>query len=737
MRSRGVVGTTILWVGLLSPTHVAVARRLMKPLSLDHPTIITRYRIDVRLDVKAKQLKGRQWLIWFNDSQDQIRELHFHLYLNAFKNIDSTYMVEAKREGRPLGTGINAFDFRHWGFIEIDSIRLVNGEDLTERLEFIRPDDNNPYDQTVMRVTLPQPIPPQGEVRLEIAFTAQLPQVFARTGFRRDFFLVAQWFPKIGVYEEAGERRRAEGGWNCHQFHASSEFYADFGTYDVTITVPSNYVVGATGGIPRRRQDNGDGTTTYNFYQEDVHDFAWTASPRFIRIERQFIARQQVTDHEIAQMMRLFGLPREQIELSDVNVILLIQPEHASQIERHFRAIFQAIKHYGLWYGRYPYTTLTVVDPPRGADGAGGMEYPTFITAGTQWWTPRRVLSPESVIVHEFGHQYWYGLVANNEFEEAWLDEGVNTYSQGRVLEAAYGPSHFYEWFFGIPVPGRRWLEIKLPSFPFAGVDPIPLGTYWQYIPQHEWQRRWSRYITNADLDVVRRSAWEYLTADSYRTNSYDKPALMLRTLENYLGDELMARVMRTYAQRYRFRHPTTQDFIDTVNEVTGLELDWYFDQLLSTGGVVDYAVSDLTSEPVENPQGIYDREGQRLTLAGADEAETTGLYRSIVTLRRLGSVVLPVKVEILFANGERVKEHWDGRDHWRQFHYLKPTPVVSAELFSATLDPAGPNHPLLLDVDFTNNSRRRTPDRLPAFRWASKLLFWIQNFLHQLSSFS
>jgi hypothetical protein len=722
---------------MLGNTHPFAAQRLMKPPPLDHPTIITRYRIEVRLDVETKQLKGRERLIWLNDSQDEIRELRFHLYLNAFKNIDSTYMVEAKREGRKLGTGINAFDFKHWGFIEVESIRIVDGEDLTRRLEFIRPDDNNPYDQTVMRVTLPQPIPPQGEIHLEMKFTAQLPRVFARTGFRRDFFLVAQWFPKIGVYEEAGERRRAEGGWNCHQFHASSEFYADFGIYDVDITVPSDYAVGATGGIPRRQHVNGDGTTTYNFYQEDVHDFAWTASPRFIRVGRDFAAHQQVTDQEIAEMMRILGLPREQIELTDVKVILLIQPEHDDQIERHFRAIFNAMKYYGLWYGRYPYTTLTVVDPPRGADGAGGMEYPTLITAGTDWWAPRRVLSPESVIVHEFGHQYWYGLVANNEFEEAWLDEGVNTYSQGRGLEMAYGPSHFYERFFGIPVPGQRWLEIKLPLVPFMGVDSIPLGTYWQYIPQYEWQRRWSRYIAHADLDVMRRSAWEYLTADSYRTNSYDKPALLLRTLENYLGRDLMARVMRTYFQRYRYRHPTTQDFMDTVNEITGLDLDWYFDQLLSTGGVVDYAVSDITSEPVEDQRGVYDREGQRVTMPEPNETQDEGLFQTIVTLRRLGSVVLPVKVEILFANGERAQEHWDGRNRWRQFQYIKPARAVSAEIFSATLDPGGPSHLLFLDVDFTNNSRRLEPDQLPALRWTSKFLFWIQNLLHQFSALS
>jgi hypothetical protein len=737
MARRILASVVVAWLCIPSFAQSPVVERVVKLPPLDHPAIITRYSIDVGLDAEARQLVGKEKLIWLNDSRDEIRELQFHLYLNAFKNADSTYMVEAKRQQKGFGEGIDRFDFEHWGFIDVNSMRIAGGEDLTERIEFIQPDDGNPYDQTVMRVALPQPIRPQGEVHLEIAFTAQLPQIINRTGFRRDFIFAAQWFPKIGVYEEAGERRRAKGGWNCHQFHANSEFYADFGTYGVNITAPSNFIVGATGGVPRQRRDNGNGTSTHSFYEEDIHDFVWTASPRFIRVERDFIGRQNVTDQELAEMMRLFNVPRDQLELPDIKVILLIQPEHEDQIDRHFRAAFNGIKHFGLWYGRYPYRTLTVVDPPRGAEGAGGMEYPTLITAGTNWWAPRQVLSPEGVIVHEFGHQYWYGLVATNEFEEAWLDEGINTYSTSRILNEVYGPGYIHDRILGIPVIGLRWFEFKLPAFPFIGVGPVPLGSYLQHVPLHEWQRRWARYITNARLDVTRRSSWEYLTSNSYRTNAYDKPTLALFTLENYIGRDMMARVMRTYFERYRFRHPTTQDFIDTVNEVTGLDLGWYFDQVLSVGGAVDYAVTDITCEPAGQQQGVYDQGGQRVTEQSTPDSKGDGLYASVITVRRLGAVVLPVRIEVVFANGDRVRENWDGAYLWRQFHYTKPTRVVSAEIFSATLDPAGPSNPILLDVDFTNDSRLLEPDPVPALRWASKFTLWIQNHLHVLSMLS
>ena len=132
------------------------------------------------------------------------------------------------------------------------------------------------------------------------------------------------------------------------------------------------------------------------------------------------------------------------MRLTRVDVILLMQPEHLPQTERYLRAAMLAIKWFGLRYGRYPYRTLTIVDPAPGAGGSGGMEYPTFITAGSHALLNRTGRStacalPEEVTVHEFGHQFWQGLVANNEFEEAWLDEGINSYSTGKVLEMGYG----------------------------------------------------------------------------------------------------------------------------------------------------------------------------------------------------------------------------------------------------------------------------------------------------------
>ncbi len=176
------------------------------------------YRIQVKLQPEKKTLAGRETVTWLNDSAVPVSELQFHLYLNAFKNNRSTFMKESG--GTHRGFKVDEDD---WGYITVKSLRVKEGEDLTSRMEFIQPDDGNADDQTVMRIPLPAPVAPQEKVALEIEFEAKLPRVFARSGFFDDFYMVGQWFPKLGVNQD--------GVWNCHQYHNNSELFADYGVY--------------------------------------------------------------------------------------------------------------------------------------------------------------------------------------------------------------------------------------------------------------------------------------------------------------------------------------------------------------------------------------------------------------------------------------------------------------------------------------------------------------------------
>lgn len=726
---------------------------------------VVAYRIEAALDHPNRTVRGRERLVWRNTTSEAVAELQFHLYLNAFKNEKSTFMRESK--GRHRGSRSRDGG---WGYIDLKSLTLAGGADLLGGSGFIHPDDENADDETVLRVPLPSPVPPGGEVTVEAAFESRLPRVFARTGYKGNFYLVGQWFPKVGVYEPAGFRGRGAGGWNCHQFHASGEFYADFGTYDVWLTVPASFVVGATGSEVEPPRREGD-AVTYHFAQDDVHDFAWTADPDYVKVTRTFWYASQRDPDEERRMARILGLdpalvpqagtadlsavpPR--IRLSDVDVTVLLQPEHLSQVNRHFRAAFNAIKYFGYWYGRYPYRTLTIVDPAYGARGAGGMEYPTFITAGTTYFAPARRLSPEGVTVHEFGHQFWYGLVANNEFEEAWLDEGFNTYSTGKVLEKVYGPNYETMEIAGVPFLRFALMEVPRDPDPSAGDSErdgrdalsrflflrwagasndtllnafrdLPFLTFPAEVPVKDPFDRRRRFLkAGPTKDELVRNAWEFLDADSYSANSYSKTAMTLRTLEGLLGEETVVRILRTYHERYRFRHPSTADFIATANEAAGRDMSWFFDQTVHGSGVLDYAVSQARSEKVKPAAGVFGPPGSRRTVSRREarsEAPAAGDRDIEVSVRRLGDVRLPVQIELLFASGRREVREWDGRYRWLKIREKSADGLVAARL--------DPNGGLVLDANWPNNARSVAADRWPAAKWWTRLVSWAEAVLY------
>lgn len=688
------------------------------------PDPIVRYRIDARLDAQTKTITGHEVITWKNHTQDTIPELQFHLYLNAFKNNLSTFMREGGSR-RPQTFRLGA---ESWGYEQVHSIR-VDGQDLIARFEYIQPDDGNPYDQTVGRVLLPKPIGPGQSVTIEIDWTSKLPQIFARTGYRDNFYLLAQWFPKPGVYEAAGERHRAQGGWNCHQFHSVTEFYADYGVFDVNLTVPAGFEIGATGSL-RSQKQNADGTTTYNFYQEDVHDFAWTTQPRsqMLKVVRMFKADEQTTPAEIAEWSNKTGYPPEEVKLQDVQVTLLIQREHASQVDRHFRAVFNALKWFGLFYGKYPYDVLTVVDPAWRA-AAGGMEYPTFITAGTSYWPAAHALSPEGVTVHEFGHQFWYGLVGNNEFEEAWLDEGFNSYSTTKVLERAYPPGEMYLRYWGLPIPAAGWVWLPVPRYPWSGVGEVALGQYFERVPMVKMYARSSRgYWQWAQADAMERYAWLDLNPGSYGVQAYAKPEVTLLTLESILGDA-WPRVIRTYQQRYRFKHPDALDFMHTVNEVSGRDMKWFFDQTVYGTGMLNYSVS-FTSGPAHPKEGLFDQGDKPAYIKEKDEKEEHGReIESEVLVRRLGEMQFPVTVRVRFEDGSERRERWDGLYRWTKIKFRGQSKIASAEI--------DPDYEWKLEVHRTDDSYLAKPVKLAAEKWYLRWVVWIQNTLMGFSLFS
>ncbi len=293
--------------------------------------------------------------------------------------------------------------------------------------------------------------------------------------------------------------------------------------------------------------------------------------------------------------------------------------------------------------------------------------------------------------VHEFGHQYFYGLLASNEFEEPWLDEGFNSYMTARVLKHEYGDARSYLEVFGVRFP--------------LGIDVrLPLDDN-------------RRYFAHAMDDPLGLPSWKYIDRDEYGALVYSKTALALATIERLVGTPAMDQALRLYSERWRFRHPKTSDFIACLSEVTGRDTRWLFDRTFFSSGTVDYAVAQATSEPARRPRGLFDKDGKLVPAEPAGLPHPRG-YDTNVVVRREGDVALPVDVLLRFEGGHTYRSHWDGEARWKSFRVAS-----GPRLFDAVVDP---DEKILLDADRTNNGRRPEPDPRAASRWTARAVFWL-----------
>jgi hypothetical protein len=626
----------------------------------------TYYKINAKLNTIAKIVEGEMETYWVNKSTDHVTDVQMHLYLNAFRNFKTTFNKESGQ--------VSAKKRNDSGWIDIKKITDRNGHDLITALRFISPDGGNINDSTVVSINLPESANPGDTVFLKIQFESKLPSRIIRTGYKDDFYFVGQWFPKFGVYESVGMRYAVKGSWNCHQFHKNSEFYSDPGVYDVMITLPQNYIVGSCGMLTGE-SDIGNGEKTMTFRAEDIIDFAWTAWPSFAIFTDQW---------------------------KNVKITLLLPPERKIQAERQFTAVKNALEYFEKHVGPYPWPYLTFVDPPSKGAGSGGMEYTTLFTSESFTGIPGFLHFPEMVTIHEFGHAYFMGILESNEFEEAWLDEGVNQFMEGRIMDHYYG------------------INSSLIDNPLLEISDKSMARL--------------AYVNSGSRQVIsnREFSWNY-PHGTYGMMSYHKTAVCLGTMMGILGEETTDEIFREYYRKWAFKHPSGSDFINVVNEVVrksygdrfGPDMNWFFDQTIYGTGICDYKVSDISNISKMSGRPSYDKADTLKTYVKG-LAENDSFYDAVVELERDGEVMLPVDVLVHFRNGEEILETWDGKGRYKDFRYTGRGEVLWVKI--------DPENKILMDVNLINNSITLEPDRVPVRRLAGKLTTLLQFFISTIT---
>ncbi|MEM6675213.1 MAG: M1 family metallopeptidase [Planctomycetota bacterium] len=751
-------------------------------------------------DGPQKTLTGTLELTWKNGSGEEVSDLWFHLYLNAYANNKSLHLTEAR--GKLRGVDIE----RGYGWQDVRSVR-VGETDLTDAVTYRVTQGEAPFDRTLFSVDLAEPVPPGGEVTVEIEWESRLPRVRRRTGTKGNFIFLSHWFPKLAVYERGR-------GWRAHPFHMNTEFYADYGTYDVTLDLPAEYdskvaasgtLAGVVASDPDRHVTRWVAPAPEDQVFEDpvaargsglpprVHGFAWTADPDYVVFEQPFRWDEWAARHEldVSETMRALDLDASELAGREVLVRVMVQPERAGQAERHWHATCAALFFYGLWYGPYPYAELTAVDPAWGARAAGGMEYPTLFTCGTRMFTKPQMYSPESVTVHEAGHQFWYGLVGNNEPEAAWLDEGLNSFTDSETLFRVYGPRRASTSYSALPVwgkaptaaPSNEGLAgaLSLQSFEFtnpirfaldrAGVEvgedvdwlvptaiearPLqasPFVRYWRDQPLLSFVEelsdpRWgdrSSYLRDPDSDPIETVVWDYVDRTSYGTNSYARPAVSLRSLQAVVGRDAFLSGMRRFAEEWRYRHPYPEDFYLSFQEGAGVDVQWYFDDVFRDTKTVDWSCEvEQTREPEKEgwfrcEDGSWTAEcgpEEPVALEGDDDSdddeaddETERPWMHDVVLRRRGDLFLPVKVRVTMEEGETLDFDWTREMQFESNWWRLPLVPGPEKVASVVIDP---DRLWFLDTNMSNNQWFDESDALAAPRWGERVAARAINVLH------
>ncbi|HKO52095.1 MAG TPA: M1 family metallopeptidase [Polyangiaceae bacterium] len=576
------------------------------PAPSEGPAKVASYEIEAKLDSERHRISGRQTIHFVNRSTAVLNELWFHLYLNAFKN-DKTLFLRS-----PFGAGRSGDKAREYGYIDVKKLSLVggDGEDLWAKRD--RHSPNDPDDETDLRVPLPRPLEPGQALDLELEFEEQLPELVERTGFVGSFHFMGQWFPKLA-------RLEANGVFAHFAFHPQSEFYADFGSYDVTLDVPSGFRVGATGS--RVHESEAKGRTRLVYHAEQVHDFAWTAWDRFeARSER--IAGTQVT--------------------------VLFPPHQQQNAQAELDSVRFALPHFNARYGAYPYETLTVVHPPEAASNAGGMEYPQLITTGGPWYSTfggGRFI--DVVTTHELGHQWFYGLLASNEHAEPFLDEGFNSYAEAEALESHSGSGSVF-------------------------------GAFGLSVSSSALNRLFS--AARGEDEKINQGAAEFATFRSLGALVYSRTAVVLATLARVYGRERVNHALGVYTRKFRFQHPTTADFLGVMQTeldsraVTALTLAF------SERATVDYLVREISNSPISAAAGVFDgptgREQKK-----PEAPQLAARYASRVVVYRHGALQFPVEIELHFEDGTKQLRHWDGSGFTFNVDNVGPSQLVSVNV--------------------------------------------------------
>lgn len=520
------------------------------------------YKIDVTLNDKNHTLSAWEEFEYINNSNNSLEFLYIHLWPNAYKNAKTAMSKQQFEKGNFFMLYANE---NSRGYI--DSLDFQS-EGRKLKWEFVKEHED------IAKLYLDQPLNPGSKVKISTPFFVKLPSgSISRLGHVGESYQITQWFPKPAVFDK--------DGWHEMPYLTQGEFYSEFGSFDVTITLPENYIVGATGNlqtaselerldqlsklpVPPSLETKSFGKSkedefppssstmkTIRYTQKNVHDFGWFADKRWV-----------VRKGEME-------LPHSKRK---VTTWAMFTPESAEIWEETgIKAINDGLYYYSLWSGDYPYDVCTAVDGTISA--GGGMEYPNVTVIGSTG--SKSGLA--TVIIHEVGHNWFYGILGSNERDNAWMDEGINSFFETRTILATNPNANVIDAFAGNLNIGKT---LRLDKFSY------------QYLSEELMYLISARNFNDQPIQAPS----DAYTDLNYGGIVYKKTALAFNYLMNYLGEETFNQCMAAYFEAWKFKHPSPVNIRGIFEQTSGKDLSWFFDQLINTTGRYDYKIRTASS---------------------------------------------------------------------------------------------------------------------------------------------
>ncbi|NLN73841.1 MAG: hypothetical protein GX140_06315 [Bacteroidales bacterium] len=509
----------------------------------------TDYKISVSLNDSLHTLSGNISINYENNSPDTLNFIYIHLWANAYSSLETKFAKQRAQTEKDFQ--FSSKDERGY---------IVTSEFFVDSLLAQTSYHNN--DKEICKLTLPSPLLPNSSINIQTSFLLKIPKLFSRLGHSDNAYYISQWYPKPAVYDRHG--------WHTMNYIDYGEFYSEFGSFDVEITLPENYFVAATGVLQteeeklriekrvietlddnfEHKMESSDNYKTIRFYQDSIHDFAWFADPRFL-IRKDYVKLPTTEDY--------------------VETWIYYRPENTPFWKNANEYLNSAIWFFSSEIGHYPYSQCTAVDGS--FDIGGGMEYPMITLIGNS----DSKSSLERVIVHELGHNWFYGILGFNEREEPWLDEGLTSFYENKYFQWKYSSLKF----------NHQNLNLKL-----SDISKI-FSPYSQEYTHHLA----TQYFTSRNMEQAMSLHSEEMHLINYFYLNYVKPLAVFTMLEENIGKSNFQLIMHDFYNDWAFKHPQTSDFKRHLEDEANKDLSWFFDDILEKNKKIDYKISKVKSQ--------------------------------------------------------------------------------------------------------------------------------------------